>query len=276
MELSASGATKKAMGAGITLTDNSGLLSYGGGFGWGFDGKDYSMFHKLLVARSVSGGGLGPEVTAKVTTLEDLGSIPSGLFDTMQSGDDVNPLRSLPIDETFLRQNLRPLAAPIWPPLKDGPLDGAFTTTVTVDRDGKVREIATIVSDNPGLADAAHDYIASMHFRPYLLNGQPVQVLARLTFPFKTTRPAGMESFDSARNYFERGRKLTSVAGGSSTTPYTLHGSFETGTKKGIAHGEYTDNWQSDTHWCREATIENSRFSRCRSGDKWYLFAAGP
>jgi outer membrane lipoprotein-sorting protein len=146
---------------------------------------------------------------------------------------------------------------------------------VVVGRDGRVHEIDTIISDNPGLDDAAHDYIHAMHFRPYLLNNQPVQVLARLTFPFKTTRPAGIETFDSARNYFEHARHLTSAAGGSNTTAYILHATFEASTKDGVGHGQYTDTWLSDTQWCREATINQSRFSRCRNGDKWYLFAQG-
>jgi len=61
MEFSSNGTISKAMGAGLTIYDNSGLLFYGSGFGWSFSHKDYSAFHKLLIARTVSGGGLGSQ-----------------------------------------------------------------------------------------------------------------------------------------------------------------------------------------------------------------------
>jgi len=63
------------------------------------------------------------------------------------------------------------------------------------------------ISDNPGVKDAAEQIFNGMQFRPFLLNGQPVQATGRLSLSFKTARPAGMETFDSAHNYFERGRK---------------------------------------------------------------------
>ena len=275
MEFSTNGTTSKAMGAGITIHDNSGSLSYGSGFGWSFGNEDYSAFHKLLIARTVSSGGPGPEVTAKITLLEDLNPLPADLFNTTQTASDPNPLHTLLIDEVALRKNLGSLPAPAWPALKDGPLEGVLTTEIAVDREGKVREIGTLVSDNSGVNAVAHDYIASLHFQPVLHNGQPVQVYSRFTMPFKTTRPAGMETFDSARNYFEHGRRLISPAAGVNTSPYTVHATFETGTKKGVQQGQYTDTWNSGLQWCREATLESSRFARCRNGDKWYLFSQG-
>jgi hypothetical protein len=269
MEFSSNGETSKAMGAGLTLTDNSGLLAFGSGIGWSFHNSGYSSFHNLLVARTVSDGN------AKITTLEDLGSVPSGLFDTTQPGGDFNPLRALVVDEPALRKNLQAAPPPTWPALKDGPLEGAATTTIVVDREGRVRDVGIIVTDNPGMSLAMHDYIAAMRFQPYLRNGQPVQVLSRITLSFKTTRPAGVETYDSARNYFEHGRALTSPAALASPTPYILHATFKAGTKDGIQQGQYTDTFLSASQWCREATIAKSRFVRCRDNDKTYLVSNG-
>ena len=277
MEFSSNGDTKASMGAGLFLSDNSGLLAYGSGFGWDFENQDYSAFHNLLIARKVAAtGGSNPEVTAKITTIEDLGTIPANLFDTTQPGSDPNPMRTLPVDESALRKNLQPTPPPAWPALKDGPLEGAVTTTVVVDREGKTHDLGFMVANNQGVNDAAHDYIASMRFQPYLLNGQPVQVFSRLTLPFKTTRPAGVETFDSARNFFEHGRPLTSPAALTNPTPYILHATFDAGTKDGVQQGQYTDTFLSATQWCREATIAQSRFARCRNGNKTYLLSQGP
>jgi hypothetical protein len=276
MEFSSNGNTKASTGAGLFISDNSGLLVYGSGFGWGFQNRDYSAFHNLLVARTVAAsGGSNPEVTAKIVSLEDLGSIPVGLFDTTQPSSDPNPMRTLTIDELALRKNLQPMPPPEWPALKDGPLEGAVTTTVVVDREGRIHDLGFMVANNPGVNAAAHAYMATMRFQPYLLNGQPVQVFSRLTLPFKATRPAGVETFDSAFNFFERGRTLTSPAALANPTPYILHATFNAGTNDGVQEGQYTDTLLSATQWCREATIAKSRFTRCRSGEKTYLISQG-
>jgi hypothetical protein len=103
-----------------------------------------------------------------------------------------------------------------------------------------------------------------------------VQAFSRITLPFKTTRPAGVETFDSARNYFEHGRVLTSPAALANPTPYILHATLQAGTKDGVQTGQYTDTFLSATEWCREATIGQSRFVRCRNNDKTYLLSDGP
>jgi hypothetical protein len=274
MMMSTNGDTQKAIGGSLAISDNTGLLLYGGGFGWGGEFKEYETFHGRMVARVVKSGS--PEVTATVTTLEDLRDTPSGFFDTAVPGADSQPLRTVLVDEAALRKNLLAVGLPVWPPLQDGPLEGAVTTTLVVDRTGKVREVGTIVADNPGVLDAAREAISAMQFHPYLDNGNPVQVVARLTMPFKTVRPAGTETFQSAQAYFERGRKVGFPAAG--TRPgYSLQASFQAGVKAGtVETGQYTDTWESDFEWRREATIGQSRFVRVRHGEKRYQLEEGP
>jgi Gram-negative bacterial TonB protein C-terminal len=184
--MSSNGEVQKGLGAGIELNDNTGLLFTANGMG--FDGlfHDYKGFHNRQVARTVSSGD--PEVTAKVVTLEDLGSVPEGWFAITASGG--SPLiQTAFLDELNLRKNLLPQDPTPWPPIKDGPLEGVLTTEVSIDRTGAVRETGPIVSDNSSLDDAARKHIEAMHFRPFLLNGAPIQVLSRITLSFKTVRP---------------------------------------------------------------------------------------
>jgi hypothetical protein len=56
------------------------------------------------VAQTVSGGE--PEVTAKVTTLEDLSQTPAGWFDANANGGDEQPIETVLLDEASLRKNL--------------------------------------------------------------------------------------------------------------------------------------------------------------------------
>ena len=272
--MSTDGNVQMGMGEGLAVTDKTGLLFYGSGIGWGGLYHDYKDFHGRTVARTVSVGT--PEVTAKVTALEDLRDIPPGFFDAKASGGDTPLLQTVVVEETLLRKNLLPMEPPVWPPLQDGPLEGAVTTKIVVDRTGKLREVGSIVANNPGVSEAARKAIVAMQFKPYLQNGVAVQVVSRATMPFKTVRPAGVESFESARTYFERGRRVCFPAAGSGP-PYVLHAVFQAKVSAGtVEDGEYVDTWKSDDEWRREASIGKSRYVRARNGEKRYELAEGP
>jgi Gram-negative bacterial TonB protein C-terminal len=180
---STNGQTPSWIGATVALNDGTGLLFYDGGFGWGAEYKDYRNFHGRMVAQIVSEGS--PEVTAKMQTLEDLQETP-GMFDATAGGGDAHLLRTLLVTESALRQNLEPIDDVRWPAVKDGPLEGAITAEITVDREGKVREVGTVVSTNGALSDAARRQMEAMRFKPFLLNGEPVQVVSRVTLSYKT------------------------------------------------------------------------------------------
>jgi hypothetical protein len=274
--MSTDGNVKKGMGASIAITDSTGLLFYGGELGWFAGFADYKSFHGRMVARTVTGGG-DPEVTAKVTTLEDLRDIPPGLFDAPIGGGDSSPLRTIVLDEPELRKHLQSMPPVVWPAVKDGPLEGVLTTVVVVDRQGKVREedAGFVISDNPGMNVTAAKAIEAMQFEPFLENGVAVQVVSRITMPFKTVRPAGVETFDSARAYFENGRHLSFPAAGQGA-PYVLTATFVARVAAGtVENGQYVDTWNSDGQWRREATIGNSRYVRARNGGTRYELSEG-
>lgn len=258
--------------SGVALRASTGELLYAYGFGWGGEFKDMQDFHGRMVARTVSLGS--PQVTAKVIELGEIGEVPAAFFDAGADGGDPRPLRTLLIDETTLRKNLMPGKSITWPPLQDGVLEGNVTTEVVVDREGRVRDISSIVSENPGISDAGREQIGAMRFNPFMLNGLAVQVMSQVTVPFKTVRPAGTESFQSARTYFERGRKVGFLAAGSEK-PYVLRAEFQAKGKDGVENGHYEDTWVSNTQWRREASFGKSRYLRSRNGEKRYELAEG-
>jgi hypothetical protein len=155
-------------------------------------------------------------------------------------------------------------------------LQGNVTTTIVVDREGKVRETESMISENSAIVDAGRQRILAMRFKPFLRDGVPVQVVSQITVPFKTTRPTGLEAFDSARNYFDRGRKATTLASGIAT-PYVLKAGFLARARDGNqGTGKYEDTWLDRSHWRREASFGKSRYLRTRNGDKRYELAEGP
>lgn len=272
--MSTNGKVKKGMGAGLAITDSTGLLLYGGDLGWGGLYEDYKGFHGRMVARTVSLGS--PEVTARITTLEDLRDLPPGFFDVEPKDAAATLLQTVVVDETTLRKNLLSTEAVTWPALQDGPLEGAVTTEVVVDRAGKVRDVGTIVSDNSGVDETAAKAIATMQFRPYVQGGVAVQVVSRITMLFKSVRPTSVAAFDSARNYFEHGRHVSFPAAGNGQA-YVLHATFQAKVLTGeVEDGEYVDTWKSDKEWRRKARIGNSLCVRARHGDTRYQSLEGP
>jgi len=226
-----------------------------------------------MVARTVNVGT--PQVTARVTTLEDLGATPEGFFDASAPGGDAHPVQTVLLDETSLRKNLLRTEPITWPHLQDGPLEGNVTTEVIVDREGRVRDIGTVVSENSAVNDAGRQAVLAMRFKPFLVGEVHVQAMSQLTTPFKTVRPAGTETFERARTYFETGRHIGFPAFGNGKA-YVLRAEFEARARDGsVAKGQYEDTWLRDTQWRREVSFLKSRYVRSRNGEKTYQLADG-
>jgi hypothetical protein len=185
MTIGSDGTVQKGIGATFAITDATELEFYGGDVGWNAIYGDYQSFHNRIVGRTVGVGS--PEVTAKIVTLEDLKSPPASLFDTSSDSDPV--LRTVVVPEIELRKNLLPGDTTAWPPVANGPLEGVTICKVTVDREGRVRQVDTPVSDNQGLNAAFVDRVKTMRFKPYVVDGAAVQVVSTITMPFKTSRP---------------------------------------------------------------------------------------
>lgn len=265
---------ESAKGKGyLAMVDKTGLLFYTGGPGFNGLYHDFKDFHGRMIAYTVGSGRL--EVTAKVSILEDLGTTPADFFDANAPGGDPSPIETVVLDGAQLRKSLL-LGKPFsWPPLTNGPLEGNTGTEIVLDRAGKIRELEPPISDNSGVNEAAEQGFRTMQFQPVLLNGVPVQAVGYLVEHFKTVRPAGVETFDNARTYFERGRKASCLGSGSNA-PYMLHAEFQAGTKNGVQIGRYEDTWISDSEWKREAWFGSSHLIRSQIGEKHYLVSEGP
>lgn len=265
--LSSDGTVQKGMGASIDLNEATGLLRQDSN-----GQEDYRDFHGRMVAHVITSGS--PEVKATVDTLEDLHGIPSDFLNASQPEADPRPIQTVELDEMAIRRNLEPATQPVWPPLRDGPLDGILTTNIVIDRSGHLRDCETPISDNPGINETAAKYICGLHFKPFVVDNLPVQVVSRFTMPFKTTRPIDVEAFDSARTYFERGRSAGFPATGSAS--YMLKADFQTrGASGELETGRYEDTFVDERHWRREAWFGTSHAIRSRNGEKRYRLEEG-
>jgi len=65
---------------------------------------------------------------------------------------------------------------PVYPKdLRKQRIQGMVTLSVGINKDGDVVE-AKLVSGHPGLGQAALDAVRQWKFKPYLLDGQPVEI----------------------------------------------------------------------------------------------------
>jgi len=81
-------------------------------------------------------------------------------------------------------QNVTISVPPTYPMLaRQMKVQGAVSLQVLISREGSIQELQ-ILSGPPILATAAREAVKQWHFKPYLLNGQPVETQARVTVNF--------------------------------------------------------------------------------------------
>ena len=78
---------------------------------------------------------------------------------------------------------------PVYPPVaKQIGAQGPVVLRAVVSRDGRAESLRVVSSAHPLLNDAALDAVRQWRFRPYLLNGVPVDVEAQITVNFTLAR----------------------------------------------------------------------------------------
>jgi hypothetical protein len=178
----------------VAITEATGLLFYDDGLGWGALFKDYANFHGREVPRTVEVGS--PEVTAKIVLMEDLPSVPSRWFDTSASGGHRHPIVLIAVETTDLSTDLaKPPPALVWPDPPNTRASGVIWTDLVIDRKGHIREPFYTISDNPALNEFMHDYLAGLHFKPMIRDGQSVEVVRHVVLHFDLGKQAELKRF---------------------------------------------------------------------------------
>jgi len=189
--------------ASFAFYNDTGLIQYGGDLDWDFHYRDYQPFHDLQIAHWISAGP--PEISIQINTLEDLGAPDAKMFAIAKPTPVKDQIKTVVVTESEMRKLIVSAPAPVWPdvpppppgrngaPPRGAALTGSMIMGISVDRTGQVREVYKWEGDNRALEPAAHEQIAKWKFKPYMVNGVPVQVLSTLTFPFtvkQTPAPA--------------------------------------------------------------------------------------
>jgi protein TonB len=130
------------------------------------------------VPGGIPGGQLGGVIGGIVNSTSNLATVPKFV--------PVVPQR-LRISQGVTRGLLIHRVEPTYPPLaKAARVQGEVLLSAVIDVNGQIQNLQ-LVSGHPMLVPAAIAAVKQWHYKPYLLNGQPVEVETTITVIFSLT-----------------------------------------------------------------------------------------
>jgi TonB family protein len=128
-----------------------------------------------------------PVVKIHLESVESLATIEDGEF--TPPADAVRPApRMVNISGAVAASSLLQKVAPDYPEAaKEMRLEGVVVIQATIAKDGHVRDLK-VVSGPRGLQQAALDAVEQWVYKPYLLNGKPVEVMTTVNVVFSLHR----------------------------------------------------------------------------------------
>jgi TonB family protein len=111
-----------------------------------------------------------------------------GALPNLMGGGSAAPapvLGTLNVSQGVSRGLLVKKTQPVYPPSAlQMHIEGAVELSATISKNGDISAVK-IVSGNPSLARAAVDAVKQWKYKPYLLNGEPVEIQTQVTMNFK-------------------------------------------------------------------------------------------
>ena len=113
------------------------------------------------------------------------GGVPWGTGSAIASVVPPPPVHvSRPPVSVMMQGNLIDRVQPDYPPIaRAARIQGVVILRATISREGTIENLQ-VVSGHPMLIKAAMDAVKRWHYRPYVLNGQPVEVETEVTVNF--------------------------------------------------------------------------------------------
>jgi hypothetical protein len=221
----------------------------------------YEPFGSKIIARQLKvSTGNRSDATASVSVLEPLpADLPAGTgysgghFAIPHDTGLASRVRFVMVPESTLAAAESPVRPPLtWPSSYVFPLSGVIAVTAQIDRGGNVRELPFAISKNQGIHAGALAQIKNWKFKPYVVDGQPVEVVTTLSVPFHLKyEPLGAngKTFPeiSLGEHIAGFHKLSDPRAAGST-PFVMH---TTVTLADGTAGEYSESWQSPTNFKR-------------------------
>jgi protein TonB len=127
------------------------------------------------VPGGIPGGQVGGVITGIISSTSSLAGLPK---------PPMPPALRVRISQGVTKGRLLAKIEPKYPPLaRAARIQGEVILTAIISKTGEVENL-TLVSGHPMLVPSAFDAVRQWRYRPYLLNGEPVEVETTVTLTF--------------------------------------------------------------------------------------------
>jgi len=142
------------------------------------NGKE--IFRMQPVAAEPDQGGFGLQGAASRQHAQTLGQVTSPALDTASTAEP----KFLRMEADVAASRLTQRIEPQYPAQAQEPqIQGPIVLQALISKEGDIRELKLISGDSQ-LAATAMEAVKQWHYRPYLVNGQPVEVQTEITINF--------------------------------------------------------------------------------------------
>jgi TonB family protein len=129
-----------------------------------------------------------PTADAPAPSMTGIASADNGALPNLMGGQSSAPtpvLQSLTVSQGVSQGLLIKKAQPTYPPnALQMHVEGTVELLATISKTGNISALK-VLSGNPSLARAATDAVKQWKYKPYLLNGEPVEIQTQVTINFK-------------------------------------------------------------------------------------------
>lgn len=233
----------------VRLDSLPGVLTWISATGFTASYGQFQPFHNKLVPRVVETFPWVPRgwLSTRVE-LQDLAQIDERLFDIPNPSPASQHIETVQVPEVEYRKLAINSPVVKWPTVKTRPTTGSLVVQIVTDRQGRVRDCHFVISHNMSLGQASEELVKKWRFKPYLVNGVPVQVRTTMTFAFDTTMEGDQAKFQPASFYFKRGRDLT-YPRTDNGKPFHLKGTVEGSGELAKLRGSFEETWIAVDRW---------------------------
>ncbi|MGA2100057.1 MAG: energy transducer TonB [Candidatus Sulfotelmatobacter sp.] len=119
------------------------------------------------------------------TTLANGSAQPTGQASSALSASNAVPSPTVRVSPGVLQGFLVDHPEPVYPPdEKENHIQGKVVLALTIDKTGATRDIRVLTSPDPALSNSAVAAVSRWRYRPYQLNGSPVDVQSTVEVNF--------------------------------------------------------------------------------------------
>jgi TonB family protein len=167
--------------------DGNGMLAFYSSPGYSMEFYDYKSFGGKHVARRYeSHPEPGLRLVAAITLLDKVKDQDPSSFAITEPTSPEQRLLSIGVPQSTVELAILHAPPIVWPPVHSGGTSGMLTMYISIDRNGRIREIYPLTSDNAELEEVAREHLLQWQLKQLTVRGSPAQAESTIILHFDT------------------------------------------------------------------------------------------